>query len=146
MRYFEDITVGETGTFGEETLTEAEILAFAERWDPQRFHVDPEAAAESVHGGVIASGLHTIGVAMRNWVEAWLNDVANLGARYIQRVEFHDPVHPGDTLVVRGEVLDATVPDHTDSHGYLDYELAAHVDGEPAMTMVTDLVVQRRDD
>jgi acyl dehydratase len=146
MRYFEDIAVGETGTFGAETLTTEEIVAFAERWDPQRFHVDEAAAAESIHGEVIASGLHTIGVAMRNWVDAWLDDVANLGARYIQRVEFHDPVHPGDTLAVRGEVLDATVPDHTDSHGYLDYELTAAVDGEPAMTMVTDLVVQRRGD
>ncbi|SDG34333.1 MaoC/PaaZ C-terminal domain-containing protein [Halorientalis regularis] len=144
MRYFEDLTVGETGTFGEATLSEAEILAFAEKWDPQRFHVDPDAAAESVHGGLIASGLHTIGVAMRHWVDEWLSEVANLGARYIQRVEFHEPVRPGDTLLVRGELLAKTTPDHTEAHGYADYELAAHVDGDPAMTMVTDLVVRRR--
>ncbi|AQL44120.1 hypothetical protein BV210_16020 [Halorientalis sp. IM1011] len=146
MRYFEDLSVGASDTFGERTLTEAEIVAFAEKWDPQRFHADPDAAAESIHGGVIASGLHTIAVAMRHWVDAWLSDVANRGARYIQRVEFDQPVRPGDTLVVRGELLEKTVPDHTDAHGYADYELSAHVDGEPAMTMVTDLVVRRRGD
>jgi acyl dehydratase len=146
MRHFEDIDVGETGTFGSETLTKAEIVAFAEEWDPQRFHVDEAAARDSVHGGLIASGLHTIGVAMSLWVQEWLNDVANLGARYIQQVQFESPVRPGDTLVVEGEVLDATVPEHTDEHAYLDYELTASVDGDPVMTMVTDLVVKRRAD
>ncbi|WP_336003050.1 MaoC/PaaZ C-terminal domain-containing protein [Halorientalis halophila] len=143
MRYFEDVDVGETGTFGAETLTKADIVAFAEQWDPQRFHADEEAAAKSVHGGLIASGLHTIGVAMYHWVEGWLDDVANLGARYIREIRFEEPVRPGDTLGIRGEVLEKTVPDHTDGHGYLDYELAAYVDGEPVMTMVTDLVVER---
>lgn len=146
MRYFEDITVGDRRTFGEETLTAEDIVAFAEQWDPQRFHVDEDAARESVHGGLIASGLHTIGVAMYHWVENWLGDVANLGARYIQRVEFHDPVRPGDTLRVEGEVLAKERPEHTDAHGYLDYELAAHAGEDPAMTMVSDLVVRRRED
>ncbi|WP_299263450.1 MaoC/PaaZ C-terminal domain-containing protein [Halorientalis sp.] len=146
MRYFQNLSVGESDTFGERALTEAEIVAFAEQWDPQRFHVDAEAAADSVHGGLIASGLHTIAVAMRHWVDGWLSDVANRGARYIQRVEFHRPVRPGDTLVVKGELLEKTVPDHTDDHGYADYKLSAHVDDEPAMTMVTDLVVRQRGD
>ncbi|WP_136715963.1 MaoC/PaaZ C-terminal domain-containing protein [Halorientalis salina] len=143
MRYFEDLTVGDDATFGEWPVTSEEIVSFAEQWDPQPMHVDEAAAEASVHGGLIASGLHTVGIAMRLWVDEWLVDVANKGARYIQRIEFHEPVRPGDTVVARGEVLEKTTPDHTDSHGYVDYELSAHVDGEPVMTMVTDLVVER---
>lgn len=146
MDHFEDIAVGDEATFGERTLTKAEIVSFAEKWDPQRFHVDPEAAAESVHGGLIASGFHTVAVAMRLWVDEYLHDVANMGARYLSELAWHEPVRPGDTLVVSGEVLDKTTPEHTDRYGYLDYELSAHVDDEAVMTMVTDLVVQRRDD
>ncbi|WP_226005883.1 MaoC/PaaZ C-terminal domain-containing protein [Natrinema salinisoli] len=146
MQYFEDIEIGAETTFGERTLTEDEIVSFARKWDPQRFHVDPEAASESVHGGLIASGFHTVAVAMRIWVNEYLRDVANMGARYLSELAWHEPVRPGDTLVISGEVLDKTTPEHTDSHGYLDYELSARVDGEPVMTMVTDLVVQRRRD
>ncbi|MDF9745118.1 MaoC/PaaZ C-terminal domain-containing protein [Natrinema salsiterrestre] len=146
MRYYDDIAIGAEATFGERTLTEDEIVSFAEKWDPQRFHVDPEAAAESVHGGLIASGFHTVAVAMRVWVDEYLRDVANMGARYLSELAWREPVRPGDTLVISGEVLDKTAPEHTDGHGYLDYELSASVDGEPVMTMVTDLVVERRSD
>ncbi|MFB6179456.1 MAG: MaoC/PaaZ C-terminal domain-containing protein [Halorientalis sp.] len=145
MRYFEDIAVGEEASFGEWPVTKAEIVSFAEQWDPQPIHVDEAAASESVHGGVIASGLHTIGIAMRLWVDDWLVDVANKGARFIKRVEFHEPVRPGDTIVATGNVLDKTTPEYTDSHGYFEYELTASVDGEEVMTMVTDLVVERRE-
>ena len=146
MRYFEDIEAGDETTFGEWTVSKDEIVEFARQWDPQPIHVDETAASQSIHGGLIASGLHTIGIAMRLWVDAFLADVANLGARYIKRVQFDEPVRPDDTLVVTGTVLDTTVPEHTDRHGYLDYELAAHVDGDEVMSMVSDLVVQRRDE
>jgi acyl dehydratase len=146
MRYYENIAIGDEATFGERTLTEDEIVSFARKWDPQRFHVDPEAASESVHGGLIASGFHTVAVAMRIWVDEYLNDLANMGARYLSELAWHEPVRPGDTLLISGEVLAKTTPEHTDSHGYLDYELSAHVDDETVMTMVTDLVVRRRND
>ncbi|WP_226481657.1 MaoC/PaaZ C-terminal domain-containing protein [Natrinema amylolyticum] len=146
MRYFEDIAIGDEETFGRWTVTRDEIVSFARKWDPQRFHVDPEAAKKSVHGGLIASGFHTVAVAMRLWVDEYLDDVANMGARYLSELAWHEPVRPGDTLAVSGEVLDETIPEHTDGHGYLDYELTARVDDQAVMTMVTDLVVQRRGD
>jgi acyl dehydratase len=145
MRYFEDIEVGTRREFGEWTLTADEIVAFAEQWDPQRFHTDPDAAAESVHGGLIASGLHTVAVAMRLWVDSYLDDTANMGARYLSELGWHEPVRPGDTLRIEGEPLATETPDHTDTHGYVDYELTAHVGSETVMTMVSDLVVGRRD-
>lgn len=115
MRYFQDIEVGTRREFGEWTLTEDEIVEFAEQWDPQRFHTDPDAAAESVHGGLIASGLHTIGVAMRMLVEEFLNDSANRGGLGMDDMTWHRPVRPGDVLRVRHEVVE-----RRDTESYAD--------------------------
>jgi acyl dehydratase len=53
-QYYEEITVGEERSFGEYEVTEAEMIEFAEQYDPQPFHVDPEAAEETIFGGLIA--------------------------------------------------------------------------------------------
>jgi acyl dehydratase len=146
MRYFEDIPVDEEVEFGEWTLTEDEIIEFAEQWDPQPIHVDPEAAAESVHGGIIASGLHTVAIAMRLWVLEWLQDVSNLGARGLSELTWHDPVRPGETLTVTGCATEKTVPDESRDHGWVSYELAVYdADGDRRMTMVSDMAVVRRE-
>jgi acyl dehydratase len=146
MHYFEDIPVEEEVTFGEWTLTEEEIIDFAEQWDPQPIHVDPEAAAESVHGGIIASGLHTVAIAMRLWVLEWLEDVANLGARGLEELTWHDPVRPGETITVVGAALAKTVPDESSDHGWISYELAVlDAVGDRKMTMVSDMAVIRRE-
>lgn len=146
MRYFEDIVVDEADTFGEWTLTEDEIIEFAEQWDPQPIHIDPEAAADSVHGGIIASGLHTVAIAMRVWVLEWLQDVANLGARGLSDLTWHEPVRPGETITVVGTALEKTVPDESKDHGWISYELAVvDADGERKMTMVSDMAVTRRE-
>jgi len=59
QRYFEDYIPGVVHEFGPITVEEAEIISFANRFDPQPFHTDPEAAKKSVYGGLIASGWHT---------------------------------------------------------------------------------------
>ncbi|MDH4174634.1 MAG: MaoC/PaaZ C-terminal domain-containing protein, partial [Betaproteobacteria bacterium] len=63
--YWEDFKVGETVEMGRHTFTEEEIIAFARQFDPQPFHVDPQAAARSAFGGLIASGWHTCAICMR---------------------------------------------------------------------------------
>ena len=147
MQYFEDLPVDEEVTFGEWTLTEDEIVEFASQWDPQPIHVDPEAAAESVHGGIIASGLHTVAIAMRLWVLEWLQDVANLGARGLSELTWHDPVKPGETITVSGRAREKTVPDDSKDHGWVSYELAvSDAEGDRRMTMVSDMAVTRRGD
>ena len=65
MRYFEDVAVGESLALGSHTVSEAEILAFGRRYDPQPMHSDPIAARQSFYGGLIASGWHTCAVMMR---------------------------------------------------------------------------------
>ena len=69
MKYFEDVQVGETIPLGRHTFTAEEIKAFAQRFDPQPFHVDEKAAEESHFGALVASGWHTAVIWMRLMVE-----------------------------------------------------------------------------
>src|SRR6059058_3213573 len=101
MRYFEDFTEGQLFELGETRVTEAEILEFARRFDPQSFHVDPEAARSSLFGGLIASGWHTGSLYMGLMVRGLLLDSASLGSAGIDELRWLKPVHPGDTLKAR---------------------------------------------
>lgn len=103
--YVEDLSVGQTWDAGRVTFTEEDIVAFAEEFDPQPFHVDPEAAGNHFDG-VIASGWHTAAACMRPFVTAVLADVAVVAAVGIDDLRWHKPVHPGDTLSVTASVVD----------------------------------------
>jgi len=83
------------------------VLAFAQQFDPQPFHVDDEAARGSLFGGLCASGWHTCAMAMRMMCDGYLLDSASLGSPGIDNLRWLKPVFPGDTLSVRMEVLDA---------------------------------------
>src|SRR5579863_1567116 len=63
--WFEDIVIGTKRDLGTYTFTEDEIIAFAKKYDPQPFHIDPEAAKHSMFGGLIASGWHTAAIWMK---------------------------------------------------------------------------------
>jgi acyl dehydratase len=106
-RYFEDFAAGETRDLGSVQLSAAEIIAFAEQFDPQAFHVDPVRAEASVFGGLVASGWHTVGAYMRLFVEGVLNRVPSFGSPGVDQVRWLRPVRPGDTLRARFTVLEA---------------------------------------
>ncbi|HEY8025372.1 MAG TPA: MaoC family dehydratase [Burkholderiaceae bacterium] len=104
--YFEDFVVGETITVGSRTVTEEEIVVFAKQFDPQPFHVDKEAAAQSMFGGIIASGWHTCSLVMRLMVDGFLKDSTSLGSPGVDEVRWIKPVRGGDTLTVTTTILD----------------------------------------
>ncbi len=106
MRYFEDFQVGESTELGSVTVSEAEIVEFAERFDPQPFHVDAEAAQASPFGGLIASGWHTTALFMGLFVRAILLDSASLGSPGVEEIRWTAPVRPGDTLTARSTITD----------------------------------------
>jgi acyl dehydratase len=101
MRYFEDFAEGQVYELGEATVSEEEILEFARRFDPQPFHIDPEAAKQSMFGGLIASGWHTGAIYMSLMVRGLLRDSASLGSAGIDELRWLKPVRPGDTLRAR---------------------------------------------
>jgi acyl dehydratase len=105
-RWLEDFHPGETAEFGEYEMSEAEMIAFAARYDPQPFHVDPERARSSEFGGLIASGWHTASAMMRLLVDHFVPPQASLGSPGIDELRWVIPVRPGDRLRVRVTVLE----------------------------------------
>ena len=106
-RYFEDYIPGQVHEFGTITVSEPEIIEFARQFDPQPMHVDPEAAAEGRYGGIIASGWHTVGLAMRLLVDHYISKVASLASPGVDEVRWPHPVRPGDAIRIRVSVLEA---------------------------------------
>jgi acyl dehydratase len=106
VRYFEDFAAGDVAEFGPVEVSEREIVEFASRYDPQPFHVDPEAARESMYGGLIASGWHTTALFMGMFVRAVLADSASLGSPGVEEIRWLAPVRPGDRLRGRSTILD----------------------------------------
>ena len=106
-RFFEDYEVGRVYEFGTITVSETEIIEFARCFDPQYFHLDPEKASASRFGGIIASGWHTISLAMRLYVDHYLSHVASLASPGVDEVRWPTPLRPEDTIRIRVTILDA---------------------------------------
>ncbi len=105
-RYFEDYQPGAVYEYGSVGVTEAEIIEFARRFDPQIMHVDATGAAQGNFNGLIASGWHTAGIMMRLFVEHFLSRVASLASPGIDELRWTRPVRPGDALSIRVTVLE----------------------------------------
>jgi acyl dehydratase len=108
LRYFEDFIVGTVFELGSRGLSQEQMIAFARDYDPQPFHVDPDAAKSSVFGSLIASGWQTVAIFMSLLVNAVLKDSASLGSPGIDGIRWLKPVRPGDTLTARFHILEAT--------------------------------------
>jgi acyl dehydratase len=106
--YLEDLTPGRRFAAGPVTVTEADLIAFAERYDPQPFHTDPVAAADHpLFRGLAASGWHTAALTMRMIVDA----MGGLAGGIIGgggELQWPRPTRPGDVLTLDVEVLEAT--------------------------------------
>ena len=105
-RYFEDYVAGAVYEFGYTTVSEADIIAFAERFDPQPIHVDAQFAAGGPFGGLIASGWHTASLAMRLVVDHYVSRVASLASPGVDELRWPAPVRPGDSLRLRTTILE----------------------------------------
>lgn len=107
QRFFEDYIPGESHEFGAITVETDEVIAFAQQFDPQSFHTDPEAGKRSIYGGLIASGWHTAALMMRLFVDHYLSHVASLGSPGVDELRWLKPVYPGDALSVRVTIIEA---------------------------------------
>ncbi len=141
--YYEDVTVGETRSFGSYEVTDDEIITFAEQYDPQPFHVDREAARESMFGGLAASGWHTAAMTMRMFVDNYLVDSGALGSPGVDSLRWTSPVRPGDTLSVEATIADKEPWDDSRGVAYVDTQTVTD-DGETVMTMTSLVLFPRR--
>jgi acyl dehydratase len=134
--YWEDFRVGETLEMGQHTFTEAEIIDFGRKFDPQPFHVDPLAAKQSLYGGLIASGWHTCAIGMRLMCETYLNASASLGSPGLDSLRWLKPVRPGDTVSYRRIVTEARASSTRPDMGLIKSRWeATNQQGELVLTM-----------
>jgi acyl dehydratase len=109
MIYFEDLQVGAETCFGSYDVTREEVLDFARKYDPQPFHLSDEEAAKTHFGRLAASGWHTCAMTMAVIARSVVDDQqAGLGSPGVDELRWLKPVYPGDTLHVRGRILDKT--------------------------------------
>ena len=117
IRYLEDFVAGEVFDLGNVTMDKDDIIAFAQSYDPQSFHIDEIAAADSIYGGLIASGWHTACAFMNLLATNLLVDAASMGSSGLDELRWLAPVRPGDRLTVSLEVLKIRVSDSKPDRG-----------------------------
>ena len=146
QRYFEDYAEGAVVEYGPIAVSEAEIVEFARRYDPQPFHVDAQQAAAGPFRGLIASGWHTAGLMMRLLVDHYLSRVASLGSPGIDELRWLAPVRPGNLLSVRITVIEArrsrSKPDRGMVRSLIE---VVNENGETVMTVKAMTLVLCRD-
>ncbi|MEE8397011.1 MAG: MaoC/PaaZ C-terminal domain-containing protein [bacterium] len=104
MEFFEDFQVGQIIPLGSYRMEEAEMLEFARQYDPQPFHVDPAAARDSIYGQLIASGLHTLAVFCKIWVDV-MPRLRGQGSPGWDEIRWRKPVLAVDELSGEAEVV-----------------------------------------
>jgi acyl dehydratase len=156
MSFFEDIVVGESVMIGRHVFTAEDIKAFANRFDPQLFHIDETAAAASHFGALCASGWHTAIMWMRLMTDYQRrSDEAALarGGRVGQvgpSTGFRDlkwlkPVYVGDTIDYRVEVMETRASNSRPGFGLMSLlATGTNQKGELVISFVSTTFVERR--
>jgi len=144
-RYFDDFQVGERFVSRGITLSESQILDFALVYDPQPFHIDKEAAADTPYGGLIASGFQTLAIAFRAFYDADVIKHCSLGSPGLDGLRWLKPVRPGDSLhpdaTVKTMRASKSQPDRGILH--MDFEVKIQT-GEVVMIFTAIQILRRR--
>ena len=143
MQYFEDFQVGDTREFGNRTLVQEEIIAFGREFDPQPFHVDLGAARDSIFGGLIASGWHTVSLTCRMFTDHALADAANLGGIGADELRWLKPVRPGDTLHVRMTIVETKLSASKPDRGMVRFRLETLNQADECVATATVMALVR---
>ena len=143
--YLEDFKPGDRFESASLTVSEALILEFARFYDPQLFHTDPEVAKAMVYGGLIASGIQTIAITFKLFLETGTLAACSLGSPGLDEIRWKIPVRPGDTLRVVAEVLEARASTSKPDRGIVRLLYTTfNQRGEVAMTMIGNQLCRRR--
>jgi acyl dehydratase len=146
MIYFEDLELGAETYFGSYEVTREEVIEFARKYDPQPFHLSDEEAAKTHFGRLAASGWHTAAMTMaviaRHVVA---HEQAGLGSPGIDELRWKKPVYPGDTLHVRGKIVDKTPSrSRPDMGSFQSLTTVTNQDDVPVMSLMPIVLIRRR--
>jgi len=144
IQHFDELTVDQTFELGDVVISRDAILDFAGTYDPQPFHLDDAAAATSIFGGLVASGMQTISACLGLAVRAGVLGALNLAGSNMDDVRWRRPVRPGDRLSVMWTVLSVapsiTRPDRGTARIRSD---VTNQNGEPVLTLSITHVLRR---
>jgi len=143
-RYFEDLKPGDT--FESETfdVPGKEIIEFAERFDPQKFHLHPQTAERSIFKGLVASGWHTAAITMRLFVRA-LNFAEGAIGLGVDELRWPAAVRPDDVLRVKTEIIETRSSKSKPDHGVIRLRnVTTNQRGEVVQSMYAHALIPRR--
>jgi acyl dehydratase len=144
-RYFEDYVAGSVYEFGDFTVTEADVVDFAKRFDPQYIHTDPDRAKNGPFKGLIASGWHSGAILCRLMVDHYISHVASLGSPGVDEMRWLHPVRPGDKLRIRTKITETRPSKSKPDRGLVSCEVEMiNQDDQPVMSLkITNLLSKR---
>jgi acyl dehydratase len=145
VRYLEDFAVGQTFGSGRLRIEKQRIETFAVEFDPQPFHLNEQAARNTLFGGLAASGWHTAAVSMRLLVESKLKPAGGIIGAGFDELRWPRPVRPDDELRVESEVLEVRPSQSRPNEGLLKLRMRTlNQNGEAVQVAIGYLLVQRR--
>jgi acyl dehydratase len=144
-RYFEDFAVGQSYGSRRARIDADRIKSFAAEFDPQPFHLDAEAARNTIFRGLAASGWHTAALTMRLLVESELKPAGGIVGAGFDELHWPRPVRPADELRVESEVLEVRPSKSRPEQGLIKVRTTTlNQDGEAVQVLVANLIVPRR--
>ena len=145
MRYLEDFSPGQIFGSGRLRVERERIKSFAAEFDPQPFHLDEEAARNSLFGGLAASGWHTAALTMRLLVESDLKPAGGILGAGFDDFRWPRPVRPGDELHLESKVLEVRASKSRPGQGVIKVKTTTlNQNGEAVQISVGNLIVPRR--
>ncbi len=143
--YFEDFKTGDKFTSGPYDVTTEEIKEFASKYDPQPFHLDEEAAKKTVFQGLAASGWHTAAMSMNLLVRALPPIEGGMIGKSIEKMQWHRPVRPGDTLHYECEILNTRASASKPDLGVIKGRSTTYnQNNEPVQTLEVVMIAPRK--
>jgi acyl dehydratase len=144
-RYLEDFTVGQTFGSGQLKVDTEQIKAFAAEFDPQPFHLDEDAARDTIFGGLAASGWHTAALTMRLLVESEIEPAGGIVGAGFDEFRWPRPVRPGDELHIESEVLEVRASRSRPNQGLIKVRTTTlNQRDEAVQVQIANLIVLRR--
>jgi acyl dehydratase len=144
-RYLEDFTVGQTFGSGRLRVDKEQIKAFAAEFDPQPFHLDEDAARDTVFRGLAASGWHTAALTMRLLVESEIEPAGGIIGAGFDEFRWPRPVRPGDELHIESEVLEVRPSKSRSNQGLIKVRTTTlNQNDEAVQVQIANLIVPRR--
>jgi len=142
MRYFEDIQIGSAQTAGTHELHDEDIIAFARQWDPQPWHVDPQAAERSPMKGLTASSVHSYAVAAL--LLSRMEPTAGI-ASIRHELELPNPARPGDRLTLTMTCVDKRASESKPDRGLVTFDgVLANQHGTVVLRLRSLMMVRTR--